>query len=191
MTIVVALITSLSTLAGGLIASLISLRVQDKQIALQATLASEERDANRYERQMEARKQACLEFLNKVADIEELLHKCWWEETAQGKEGTLTETFVRVMALTLNLGRSINQVAIEGPVEVAVSADELQRALMKEVEAALDAAYGSPEDQNGKMLLSVDRNKHGKALSRRERAKINFIESMQEQSDEQAIAEGQ
>ena len=105
-TIAVAIITSLSTLSGGLIAGFVSLQSQKRQIAAQAELATIERKYNRVQQHADSRKQTYVQFLNKVNDVERLLEKCWLEECKSSpQEKRATEASVNAYEASVDLER--------------------------------------------------------------------------------------
>lgn len=171
-TIGVALITSISTLSGGLIASLVGLKVQKRQIIAQATLAASEREEQRLLRDADSRRQTYIQFLNQVNDVERLLQKCW-EERVPGITDYTSETLEKAWEGAKDLERAANMVALEGPTEVDELARSLYGDIFEEIDSITDAILTSIG--NGKTVSDAAPGKRAEHLRSRKHMKSEFI----------------
>jgi gas vesicle protein len=104
-TVAVALITSLSTLLGGLIGSVTSLFITNNQSRKE-----------RLEKRREIRRDAYVQFLNKFDEVVVLLDKCWARES--GLEGSESDEMKAVARGLDELENAMNTAQLEGPAEI-------------------------------------------------------------------------
>jgi hypothetical protein len=176
-TVIVAIVTSVSTLTGALIAGFISFKVQTQQLAVQAALAVSEREEKRSQGRIERRKGAYATFLNSFSDIEEILYRCWHEDEALGEENAeISKLQKKLTKATMGLSRQISLLAIEGPFEAWRAAFDLLQVLFMEMTVISEVAC-RPEAV-GRVLGAVDSERCTTAWSTRELAKIKFVGSL-------------
>jgi hypothetical protein len=172
-TVTVALITSISTLLGGLIASLIGLGVQRQQIAAQAALATSEREEQRLQKAADTRRQTYVQFLNHVNDVERLLDKNWRNRVPDDPNAYAGNAIRETWETAQDLDRAANMVALEGPTEVAEIAKTLYWKMFEEIlviTKANTSAFGS-----GKEAMDAAGERYNECLRVRRLAKHGFI----------------
>jgi hypothetical protein len=131
--VIVALITALSTLSGALIAGLISLKAQSRQIKSQADLAEKNRVEERLYAYTESRRQAYIEFLDRVNEIQQMIAKCWLEPCAESKQSPASEISVTAYETITKLEDNISAIELVGPEEVLRAAQIMLNMLIAEL----------------------------------------------------------
>jgi LPS O-antigen subunit length determinant protein (WzzB/FepE family) len=127
-TVAVGLITAGSTLAGGLIASVTSLKIQAKQLREQNVLLKAERQERQNSERRSIRRDAYTEFLNQMDKTDDLID-IWWPDAASFKyefvksEGDITDVTKAMTALD-NLANIVSLEGPEGPELAAKNAME-------------------------------------------------------------------
>lgn len=120
-----ALITSISTLAGGLLASITSLRIQRRQTNIQNAIVLSERaereDANR----RQIRRDAYVHLLTCFDGASDALDKCWEAIPPADADGPVSEEVNATRKLLVSLDTALNTVNLEGPPTVYSAATQL------------------------------------------------------------------
>jgi hypothetical protein len=165
-TVAVALITSLSTLGGGLIGSATSVTINHSQ-------SHKEKLAKR----RELRRDAYMQLLNKFDEMVVMLENCWMLSPSDYYEDASRQ------ALAVNTGlfaleNATNAVQLEGPAEIIAPAREMYNLLNKEFNLLLDVANENQgKDEIRKCFFQLSDKKYFKARDSRPTAKKNFIDA--------------
>jgi hypothetical protein len=174
-TLGVALITSLSTLAGAGVAGCITLAVSRINNGHQLALANAERSERRAASQSEARKDCYVKFLNQLSAVEHALNLTWRNHAP--RELRDVPDFVKPVTIELDsLSPLANLVILEGPHPVSFATQTLQVRLMLESVAVLEAAKKSL----GNPPCLHDEDEYFKIQMTRAESKSSFIKSAQE-----------
>lgn len=172
-TVAVGLITAGSTLAGGLIASITSLKSQGKQLREQnAQLKAERLERHDAERRS-IRRKAYMEFLNQLDKMDNLID-IWWPETTLIKydivkaEGNISDV---TMAFGV-LENLMNIVSLEGPEAVEVAAKNATTVIK-------DSFVGLVVERRKAEVgtVALDEEKQYQCNTARSKAKSAFIEA--------------
>jgi hypothetical protein len=172
-TVAVGLITAGSTLAGGLIASITSLKIQGKQLREQNVLLKAERQERQNAERRSIRRDAYTGFLNQLDKVDELID-VWWPGTTLFKsaliksEGDISDLNKAFVALE-NL---MNIVSLEGPEAPELAATN---AAMTYKNCLVDLIVEREKARSGNVAL--DEDKRNQCSTARDRAKDAFIEA--------------
>jgi len=182
-TIAVALITSLSTLAGAGISGLIAFLIDRTRSSAQLTLANTGRVDERLKERRQIRRDAYVQFLNQVSSAEEALEAGWLLKPPP--DSTDAPGLVAPVTAELHrLQRLANLVALEGPNEVTLAAQGLQVRLTLESVDMVDVAKIAEKDQ---ALCLHDEDRFMKVKMDRTKAKSKMIKAAQEALDDRSL----
>jgi hypothetical protein len=173
-TLAVALIASLSTLAGGGITGYITFMISRNNNTSQLALADAERAEHRTVAQLQARKDCYVQFLNQISVAENSLDVAW-RSNAPSEPQNAPDCIKSVTTELDALTRYTNIVILEGPAHVSLAAQELQARLTLESVNVVKAAKESP----GKAPCLRDEKLFTTLHMERARAKSAFIKSAQ------------
>lgn len=172
-TVAVGLITAGSTLAGGLIASITSLKTQGKQLREQNVLLKAEREERQNAERRRIRREAYTGFLNQLDKVDELVD-IWWPETTSTKsefiksEGNISDVTKAMVALE-NL---MNIVSLEGPEAAKLAATDAAMTFKDSFSGLLTEALKAKEGN-----VALDADKSDQCNTARMEAKAAFIEA--------------
>jgi len=127
-TIGVALITSLSTLSAGALASYTSLRIHRRQVKAQQEMTLSEQAERESARRRQVRRDAYVAVLTHCDEISLILTECWSDEP----DMSMYENLAKAKRLIDGMRTLFNVVYLEGPESVWNAARELQRALFRD-----------------------------------------------------------
>jgi hypothetical protein len=176
-TIAVGLITAGSTLAGGLIASVTSLKVQGKQLREQNVLLKAERQERQDAERRSIRRDAYTGFLNQLDKVDYLID-VWWPGTASFKyelvksEGDISDITSALMALE-NLA---NIVSLEGPKGPELAAKTAAMIFSRSF-VTLVVEREKAKEGTSTITYALDKDKLDKSTRARREAKEAFIEA--------------
>lgn len=156
-TIAVAIITSISTLAGGLIGSITTIRVQQKQIGNQNSQAEIERIEQRRSQRREIRREAYATILNKYDEIGGLIDSCWRMKPDSKSDGPITKAILDIEANIRSLDTMTNVVNLEGPQHVADAAKKAYDTLRYEMSELLRMTGNHQGDDRPLFMYSDSR----------------------------------
>ena len=176
--IAVALITSLSTLAGASISGYITLLVSRTHNNSQALLANTDRMEQRSAAQRQIRRDAYVQYLNQLSLVEQALDVAW--RSKPPPDLTQVPSLIEPVTVELDvLQRMANVVTLEGPLKVAGAAQALQAKLTLEsvdVVNAINAAMKS----HGNALCLQDDEKYVRIRMERHTFKSNMVKAAQD-----------
>ena len=130
-TVTVAIITSLSTLAGVGVSGCIAFFIGRTQAKTQIKLADSDKTEQRFKERQQTRRDSYVQFLNQVSKVEQTLNVTWQSSAPSTAGKTLTMLNVELNALTPH----VNLIDLEGPVGVSSVCTELQIRLGLEMTA--------------------------------------------------------
>lgn len=171
-TVAVGLIAAGSTLAGGLIASVTSLKVQGKQLREQNVLLKAERQERQNAERRSIRRDAYTAFLNQLDKVDELMD-VWWpgstlvEEDLIKRKGDISDV-ANALVILENLA---NIVSLEGPEAAELAA---KNATTTFKDALIDLAVERIHEGGG---VEIDKGKQDQSNTVRMEAKAAFIEA--------------
>src|SRR6516162_4461453 len=119
-TVAVTLITAVSTLAGAGISGYVAFLVSRAQSKTQIEITRSEQIEQRLTDRRQLRKDAYSQFLNRVVTAEELLEILWQLES---KDSLRRDKFREMSSAIVDIRRSADVVALEGPAHVTSLAE--------------------------------------------------------------------
>lgn len=131
-TIAVSLITALATLSGGLIAGVISLKVQQRQIEAQHKLSLLEHKEQRDTGRRQVRREAYVQLLTQCDEVIRRFDKCWETRPTATEDSPGRSEYVEAESGRHEFEVALNTVYLEGPQNVSDAAKELGLALALE-----------------------------------------------------------
>jgi hypothetical protein len=173
--IAVALITSISTLAGASVSGYITLLVSRTHSNDQLVLANTDRMEQRSAAQRQIRRDAYVQFLNQFSLTERALDVAWRSKPPS----VLADVPSHIEPVSAELDvlqQMANLVVLEGPGEVAIATQVLQTRLTLESVDVIDAAKKS----NGNAPCLQDDEKFMRIRTERATAKGKMIAAAQE-----------
>jgi hypothetical protein len=174
-TVAIALITSISTLAGASISAYITLSVSRAQGKNQAVLANAERIDQQSAAKRQIRRDAYVQFLNQFSKAEQALDMAW--KTTPSTDVTVDAVPTSPVGVELDaLQQAGYIVALESSVDVWAAALKLQIKLTKERADMVIAAMNS----NGNPPCIQDNARYLALLKERGNLKNDFIFAAQE-----------
>lgn len=133
-TITVAIITSLSTLAGVGVSGCVTFFIGRAQAKAQIKLADSSKAEQRFKERQQARRDSYVQFLNQVSRVEQALNLAWQSLTPSTAERSVT--MMNAINVELNaLTPHVNLIDLEGPASVSVQCVALQVRLSLETTA--------------------------------------------------------
>jgi hypothetical protein len=132
-TVAVALITSLSTLMAGVIASITSLIVGHRQNEREKERSQPERTAQQGDQQKQIRRDAYLQLLNKFDEVDGLISKAWEDYPPEKDDNPPREGTMAAREGTESLPNAMNIVKLEGPEPVIDAGEEAEKAFHEEL----------------------------------------------------------
>jgi hypothetical protein len=174
-TVAIALITSLSTLAGAAISGYFTLRISRSNSDNQLILANVERAEERSTTKRQIRRDSYVQFLNQVGSVERHLNTAWRD--AAPEELTEIPNIVKPVTAELDvLSGLANIVILEGPRKVSLAAQALQARLALESVDLVNVAKESP----GKPPCLHDDQRYVSLQMERAKLKSDLIKCAQE-----------
>lgn len=174
-TVLVALITSISTLSAGLIAGIISWLIQKRQLVAQTELASAERVEQYRQNRIDTQKQAYIQFMNSFDDAERLVQNCWLERGVGDEKMPVSDAWRAAFGALFDLEHMINLVAMEGPGEVTKEAMRLYNVLKDELSHVTSISH--KEENDGLVLMTSMNGEYKNYLTTRRNTRTNFIDT--------------
>jgi hypothetical protein len=174
-TVSVALITSLSTLTAGAIASATTLMINRSQANKENKRLQTERKERYADQKREIRRDAYLQLLGKFDEVDNLMNECW-KLYPQGEDAPVRQEMLEAGESINALDYALNVVRLEGPQKVVDAAQEMQLLFNGEIVDMLRLSTSNPNAQKPLYLLEEnDGNPYGKALGGRRNKKEKFI----------------
>jgi hypothetical protein len=136
-TVIIALITALSTLSGGLIGSVTGLRIHHSQIEVQEKLDNENRMEKRARRRRKLRRQAYVSLLSRLDKIENLIQRCWELTPLPTHDDPIPDTLVEAHDQFAAIAAALNTVRLEGPPSVAEAGEAANEVIRSELSMIL------------------------------------------------------
>ena len=164
-TVAVALITSLSTLGGGLIGSATSILTNNGQ-------ARKEKLAKR----REIRRDSYMQLLNKFDELIPLLDDCWMKTPAENNREGGADRVMRARDGLRAVENATNSVQLEGPMEILDPAREMHLLLLNEFGLLLDMITEN-RNEDVKCCFELADDKYFKKRDSRPIAKRKFLDS--------------
>ena len=171
-TVAVGLITAASTLAGGLVASITSLKIQGKQLRDQNTQLKAERHERQDAERRSIRREAYIQLLNQLDKVDQLICVWWPDADSIRKEMNKYEGDISDVSNALDvLENLMNIVSLEGP-----KAAEL--AAKKAADTFADSNWALEDElrKTKEGTATLDEDKYDKCNTERNAAKEAFIE---------------
>jgi hypothetical protein len=174
LTIAVGLITSGSTIAGGLIASLSTLMAQKNQARHQERLTEAEHRELRNNESIRLRREAYLTLLNKFDEITELTVECWKDRPCVDPQRIpANETELALEKSVKSLDVTLNAVMLEGPAAIIDVAHKAKRIFRDEMLAIARLSLDNAGINNS--LQAIDPEEYIKRSEQRISAKYEII----------------
>lgn len=167
-TIAVAVITALSTLAATALTGIYAQRSAGRQLAHQRQLTLDQHEFVKADRLRDIRRQAYEAFLSKVDAAYRLLDQSW--STVSIREADQPDAG---FAARRALDEALVRVQLEGPQEVAERGQELVRSVGKEFRVRQDILDANPSVSAAP--ADLDRTRWAKALAERESHGAGFV----------------
>jgi hypothetical protein len=172
-TVAVTLITAVSTLAGAGISGYVAFLVSRAQSKTQIEITRSEQIEQRLTDRRQLRKDAYSQFLNRVVTAEELLEILWQLES---KDSLRRDKFREMSSAIVDIRRSADVVALEGPAHVTSLAEQLWVTIMGEFSILVDNLSEAPD---GIPLWKHCGDIFKEAVLNRGKSKSNFISAAQ------------
>jgi hypothetical protein len=176
-TVIVAIIASLSTLAGAGVSGCLAFFISRAQARTQIKLADSDRTEQRFKERLQARRDSYVQFLNQVSKVEQALHVAWQSNVPSTAEKSLA--MINVVNAEVNaLTPHVNLIDLEGPAEVAIICGGLQVRLSLEM-TALTAAIAFSRNKIG-AIANNNQEVFTKTVLERLEVKTRATRKMQE-----------
>lgn len=177
-TLGVALITSLSTLSAGLLASVTSLRIQRRQTDTQLGIALSEQAERKDAQHRQLRRDSYVQLLTRFDEVTSALQSCWERNPPTTPDEPLNEAISQVRNLLSSLDASLNIVLLEGPQSLANAARDMQHIVNAEFDEliACTVKYAGKQEP----LFGLVNEAGYRVVAIRYNAKAAFIEAAQE-----------
>jgi hypothetical protein len=171
-TVAVGLITAGSTLAGGLIASITSLKIQGKQLREQNVLLKAERQERQNAERRSIRRDAYTGFLNQLDKVDYLIDIGWPGSMSVKYELVKSEGDISDISNALTaLENLANIISLEGPEAAELAAQNAATTFTHSFVALV------VEREKAKEGIALDKDKLGQSTTARRDAKEAFIEA--------------
>lgn len=174
-TVAIALITSISTLAGASISGYITFLVSRTQGKNQLLLANTERMDQQLSAKRQIRRDAYVQYLNQLGKVEREFEIAW-RSTPPGEPTTLTDFIAPINAELNTLKQIADIVLLEGSTRASQATMKLQAKLTLESVDVVNAAKNS----NGDPLCLQDDQKYVKITMERASMKSELTKAAQE-----------
>lgn len=174
--VAVGLITAGSTLAGGIIASLATIKAQNNQIKQQMVIAQAERAERQNSERRAIRREAYVQLLNKFDEADNLMTECWKARPDSRPVESATEAEVAVEEGVKSFDSAVNTVRLEGPPSVVDAAVKASQAFWDEMRYQ---AYLTDIDVTGSfdILQPIDPDKYDELHKIRLTARADLIKA--------------
>jgi hypothetical protein len=174
-TVAVGLITSGSTLAGGLIASMTALKVQKRQTARQDAFAVAERTERQIAQRRTVRREAYVQLLNKFDQVNDLVQECWKSTPPTEPDQPMDETLRAADRGMATFDNAMNTVQLEGPSILVEAAAWANRTFQDEI---IHIAQLCIDNMGSKTIMhQIENNKYKGYSSTRLRIKSELIDA--------------
>lgn len=171
--VVIALITALATLAGGLIVALTGLRVQHSQVEVQQRLDNENRLEKRARRRRKLRRRAYVSLMNRLDEAERFIQMCWELTPLPEQDDPIPDALTAARNKFAAITSTLNTVRLEGPPSVTEAGDATAEAIRAELSTILKLLL----ENTGKhdVLIVLAMNEFRQAAERRQQAKNQLM----------------
>lgn len=173
-TVAVGLITAGSTLSAGIIASVTTLKVQGKQLGAQNILAANERAEGLSDKHRAIRREAYVQLLTKLDEVDRMIGACWSEDTASRPSDSRIDAAQDSLR---SLDTPANIVRMEGPESVTTAAAAAQIAFKGDLVAMLKVARNHIDDISNSRLSSLDPEAYRESYRNRLQARNKLIDA--------------
>jgi hypothetical protein len=185
--VIIALITALSTLGGGLIAAFTGMRVQRSQVEVQEKLDIENRIENRARRRRKLRRRAYVSLMNRLDEAERSIQVCWELTPLSAHDDPTPDALVEARDKFAAITSALNTVRLEGPASVTAAGDATAGAIRAEINTILKLLLENAGKRD--VLIVLATNDFRQATQRRQEAKGQLMLAAQA-TLEQDLEEG-
>jgi hypothetical protein len=174
-TALIALITAMSTLLGGLIGSLTSIRIHKSQVAERDRVVREQRGELMGARTREVRREAYVLLLTRFDQLDALLRKCWELSPFVEADDPIPDAIIDARDSLAAIANALNTVNLEGPPSVAEAGDKANALLHSELSTILTQLRRNTGEKE--ILLIMKNEIFQQAMADRMEAKKAIIDS--------------
>lgn len=171
--VIIALITALATLGGGLIAALTGLRVHRGQVEVQQRLDNENRMEKRARRRRKLRRRAYVSLMNRLDEVERFIQMCWELTPLPAQDDPIPDTLAEARDKFAAIASALNTVRLEGPPSVTAAGDTTAGAIRAELNTILKLLLENAGKHDVLIVLAM--NEFQQATQRRQQAKEQLM----------------